>query len=141
MILNARDFIHIAHSRVDAFATGNGGNIFIDPILVVRNDDILAANAINGRGGNIEISAGAYIESAYSVTDVSSLANIPGTISNLTPDVDVAGNLAVLPEVFANIHLSIDKKCSAQIQRASSRFILGSRDSKPFAPGDYIPSY
>jgi large exoprotein involved in heme utilization and adhesion len=76
--------------------TGNGGNITIDPQFVVLNQSSIIAQAIEGHGGNITISANQFLQSADSIGSASSALGISGTIEIVGPRVDLNGALVEL---------------------------------------------
>src|SRR5260370_19035199 len=76
--------------------TGDGGNITIDPQLVILNHSRIKAEAIKGHGGNITITAGEFIPSSDSIISATSELGISGTVVINGPRVDVNGALVVL---------------------------------------------
>jgi hypothetical protein len=68
----------------------SGGNIRIDPRLVVLNRSAIRANADQGPGGNIDIIAGRLVRSADSVIEASSDLGIDGEITIRSPVEDLA---------------------------------------------------
>lgn len=90
-----------------AGGSGSGGDIFIDPDFVVLNKSRIVANAVEGNGGNITITAGRFLKSSDSVVEASSELGIDGQISISSPDADVTAGLAQLPGGLAeNVQLS-----------------------------------
>jgi large exoprotein involved in heme utilization and adhesion len=90
--LRARDFLHLVSSEITASVkgeTGNGGNIVIEPVLVVLNHSSIIASAIEGRGGNIVING----EIAVSTDSVVSARGKPALSGTL---VDVNDALVLL---------------------------------------------
>src|SRR5262249_23451649 len=60
--------------------TANGGNILIDPILVLLDNSAIVARAVGGNGGAIDIVTQLLLRSASSVIDASSQLGIAGRI-------------------------------------------------------------
>ena len=77
-----------------------GGNITInsDVVGLFNNSDI-TANAIEGRGGNINITTQGLFQDFSSTIDASSEENIDGTITINDPDVDPTSGIIELPSV------------------------------------------
>src|SRR3954467_10554834 len=64
-----------------AGGTGSGGNIFINPHLMVLDNSRIEGNPLRGAGGNIPIQAGQLIRTPDSVIRASSELGLSGTIS------------------------------------------------------------
>src|SRR4029077_7030937 len=97
--LHVRDFLYLVSSEITTSVkgqTGNGGNITIDPQLVILNHSRIVAEAIEGHGGKIMITAGEFIQSSDSIVSATSELGISGTIEINGPRVDVNGALVVL---------------------------------------------
>jgi hypothetical protein len=118
-----------------AGGTGSGGNIFIDPPLMVLDNSQIQANALRGGGGNITIQAGRLIRTPDSVIQASSQLGVSGTISIAAPNTDVAGSLVVLPETFLDASSELRETCAARSSRPSSSFTAGGRGGLPPDPG------
>jgi hypothetical protein len=118
-----------------AGGTGSGGNIFINPRLMVLDDSRIQANAQRGAGGNITIQAGQLIRSLDSVIQASSELGLSGTISIAAPDTDVAGSLIVLPGTLFNVSSELREACAARGGRPASSFAAGGRGGLPPDPG------
>ena len=81
--LNVGDFLYLVSSEISTSVkgeTGNGGNIAIDPQLMILNHSSIIAQAIEGHGGNITITADQFIPSSDSIVSASSELGISGTI-------------------------------------------------------------
>jgi large exoprotein involved in heme utilization and adhesion len=118
-----------------AGGTGNGGNIFINPYLMVLDNSRIEANAQRGAGGNITIQAGQLIRSPDSVIRASSELGLSGTISIAAPNTDVAGSLVVLPGTFFDASSQLRETCAARGGRPASSFTAGGRGGLPPDPG------
>ena len=97
--LHVRDFLYLVSSEITTSVkgeTGNGGNIAIDPQLMILDHSSIIAQAIEGHGGNITITAGLFIPSSDSVVSATSQLGISGTVEINGPRVDVNGALVVL---------------------------------------------
>jgi large exoprotein involved in heme utilization and adhesion len=103
--LHLRDLLYLVSSEISTSVkgkTGNGGNIAIDPQLVILNHSSIIAATIEGKGGNITITAGQLIPSADSIVSATSELGISGTVE-ISPRLDVplqGGELRALVAVL-----------------------------------------
>jgi filamentous hemagglutinin family protein len=118
-----------------AGGTGSGGNIIIDPPLMVLNNSRIEANAQRGAGGNITIRAGQLIRTPNSVIQASSAQSVSGTITVTAPNTDVAGSLVVLPGTLFDVSSELREACAARGGRPASSFNAGGRGGLPPDPG------
>jgi hypothetical protein len=114
---------------------GSGGNITIDPPLMVLDNSHIQANAQRGNGGNITIRAGQLIRTPDSVIQASSNRSVSGTITITAPNTDVAGSLVVLPETFFDASSQLREACAARGGRHANSFKAGGRGGLPPDPG------
>ncbi len=92
-------FIHLVDSQITTSVKGsfgNGGNITIDPQLIVLERSQIIAHAVLGHGGDIRITVGDFLPSADSLVSASSSLGISGTVEITGPRVDLNGSLVVL---------------------------------------------
>jgi large exoprotein involved in heme utilization and adhesion len=121
---------------------GNGGNINIDPRAVFLNNSKVIANAFTGSGGNIQITADNFIQSASSVVDASSQFGVQGTIVVESPENDIAGSLAQLPTNIVDVSGLLPERCAARHAGGpQSSFVLAGRGGLPTNPDNYLPSF
>jgi filamentous hemagglutinin family protein len=118
-----------------ASETGSGGNIVIEPPLMVLDGSRIQANAQRGAGGDITIRAGQLISTPDSVIKASSAESVSGTITITAPNTDVAGSLVVLPETFFDASSQLRETCAARGGRPTSSFAPGGRGGLPPDPG------
>ncbi|HEV2300055.1 MAG TPA: filamentous hemagglutinin N-terminal domain-containing protein, partial [Stellaceae bacterium] len=106
IILSIGDLLYLSGGEITTSSGGpgvasNGGNITIDPPLVVLADGSkIEANANGGNGGNIGIIANAYFASPDSIVTASSQKGISGTIAISGQLVGLNGALVVLPSAL-----------------------------------------
>ncbi|HBE51228.1 MAG TPA: filamentous hemagglutinin, partial [Cyanobacteria bacterium UBA11369] len=102
-----------------ASGTGNGGNITIEsPIIVgLQNSDIVA-NAVQGRGGNIQIITRGIFGLTYrpqltpeSDITASSQFGLSGTVAITNPEVDTRSFLVELPHNLVDPSQQISSGC------------------------------
>jgi filamentous hemagglutinin family protein len=120
---------------------GKGGNISIDPPVVVLNNTEINANAFGGPGGNVNITADVFLKSADSRITASSENNVPGTVNIQAPITDLTGSLAPLPEAVLQASSLMNQSCAARYSGGRiSSLVAGSREGLPLEPGGFMPS-
>jgi filamentous hemagglutinin family protein len=122
--IEAGELVYLLDSTISASVTtagiDAGGNITIDPRLVVLNRSTLRANAAAGNGGNIDITAGEFLRSADSILSVSSRLGIDGTIVIRSPIEDLLEDaVPVQAEPLSDDDL-VRRGCAAQRSRSGS---------------------
>ncbi|HZW26698.1 MAG TPA: filamentous hemagglutinin N-terminal domain-containing protein [Gallionella sp.] len=141
--LVSRDLIYLNYSDLTATVksgVGNGGNIFIDPQFVVLNNSNITANAFGGNGGNIQLIANNFFQSANSTVTASSQLGVSGSVSLNTHLTDLSGSLASLPMVYLDTTGLIKQRCAAQLDGKISTFVLAGRGGIPQEPTGLMPS-
>jgi large exoprotein involved in heme utilization and adhesion len=141
--LHVRDFLYLVSSEITTSVkgeTGNGGNITIDPQLVILDHSRIVAEAIEGHGGNITITAGEFIRSSDSVVSATSELGISGTIEINGPRVDVNGALVVLSTELRSAAEVLRESCAAQSGRPQSSLVEAGRGGLPQDPEATLPA-
>jgi hypothetical protein len=116
-----------------AGGAGSGGNITIDPPLMVLDGSRIEANAQRGAGGNITIRAGQLIRTPDSRVTASGSVN--GNITIAAPNTDVSSSLTVLPETLLDASSQLRVACAARGGRRASSLTAGGRGGLPPDPG------
>jgi large exoprotein involved in heme utilization and adhesion len=116
-----------------AGGTGSGGNIVIDPPLMVLDRSRIEANAFGGPGGNITIRAGQLIRTPDS--RITASGRVAGTITITAPNTDVSSSLTVLPETLFDASSQLRVTCAARGGRPGNSFTRGGRGGLPPDPG------
>jgi large exoprotein involved in heme utilization and adhesion len=114
---------------------GSGGNITIDPPLIVLDNSRIQANAQQGAGGKITIRAGQLIRTPDSVIQASSAQSVSGTITITAPNTDVSSSLTVLSETLFDASNQLREACAARGGRHANSFKAGGRGGLPPDPG------
>jgi large exoprotein involved in heme utilization and adhesion len=133
-----------------AFNEANGGDVNIDTNFIVAfpdgNNDIIA-NANQGEGGNIEITA----ESLFGIEerpkspitndiDASSEASLNGTVSITTPEIDALRGATQLPDKVVEAEQTTDEVCSNNPENGKPNGLTvrgrGGLPATPFEPLD-----
>jgi large exoprotein involved in heme utilization and adhesion len=151
--LNVRDLLlqrHDSQIATDARGgTGNGGNIVINGQFMVavpnENSDI-NANAVQGRGGNINIiTSGIYGQefrpsrTPRSDITASSDFGVNGTVQINTPDVDPSRGLTNLPQQLVDVSGLVDSSCAVAVSEESN-FVVTGRGGVPPSPNETLRS-
>ena len=143
--VNAGYMVNLIDSKITASVGGGpntvGGNITIDPQYVVLNDSQIIANAYEGKGGNIQITADVYLASPESIVDASSALGIDGMVDIRAPITNISGTLAPMQGSFLLSEALLRDRCIARIRGEKvSSFIISGRDGLPIRPGSVLPS-
>ena len=134
--------ITVTNSEVTANAGNNGGNISMNANEVILDASQITARAQIVSGGNIRISARAFISSSDTVIDVSvaDKFGVSGNVEIFSPDIDIAGSLAVLPESFTSRALALQESCAVKLPGDFSSFIVVGKGGIPIEPGGIMPT-
>ena len=75
---------------------GSGGNITIDPNVVVLQNSQVIAQAVQGAGGNITITTPLYLADFSSTVSASSERGVNGTVTIQSPNAPASGHIQPL---------------------------------------------
>ena len=152
--IKAKTLVHLRNNSAietsaaenDPNGRGSGGNITIDPkIVVLDGASSIRANAQRGKGGNIRITitdGGALFQSPDSIIDASAgPAGIDGTVEIIRTDSDVIRGTLVLPETFLDAAKLLSEKCMARTAAGASSFVVSGRAGVPPGPDALLPDY
>jgi len=131
--ITARDFVVLQDARITTSVqdgTGGGGDVTIDPQFVILDRSEIVANAFAGPGGNIRITAGTFLASPDSVIDASSQLGIDGNVVIASPNPELTGKLAALPQGFLNASELMADACLARTATEGS-FVVRPRGMLP----------
>lgn len=143
--LQVRDSIQVnGNSEISSTArgSGNGGNLIIDTgnFLVLLDRSRLSANAIAGRGGNINIDGrGLFICGDCQISATSELG-IDGVVDISTLDPDNQLEVVDLPQEVANPEQVVALSCQSQRGQQASEFIVTGRGGLPPRPSEPLGS-
>ncbi len=132
--VTAPNQVSLTNSLLSAEAGNDGGNISIDPVSVVLIDSQIIANAILGNGGNITIVTDVFLLNNTPITADSPLGT-PGQIEITSPDADLAGSLATLPDAALGSQTDVAEACAARLHGNRSSFVVVGRGGLPLEPG------
>ena len=136
--IRAGFMLHLTDSRITTSVgtgLGDGGNITIDPVLVILDNGRIVANAFGGRGGNISITTEQLIADPHSVVDASSALGIDGNVEISSPNTDVGANLGVLPATLFDASALMRDSCAVSAGAAAANSFVGvGRGGLPLDP-------
>lgn len=120
--IKADDYVDLQTSFIQANAgNGSGGNVTIDPILIVLKDSVVSADAGVGRGGNVRLISDLFFTFDSSVTASGTIAN--GTVNITAPELDLGAELITLPGSLVDAQYRLQERCAALLQGDFSSFI------------------
>ena len=117
---------------------GSGGNIFIDPKVVVLQGSTVTAQAVGGAGGNIRFVTPLFLADSASLVSASSQRGPSGTVTIQSPTSNLSGAVGQLVSKITPPQILIQNRCVASTPGAQSTFILAGRDTLPAEPGGWL---
>jgi len=119
---------------------GEGGDVNIRSELLLMNHGKITANADEGDGGAIFITADYFIKSADSPIEATSQRGNDGTVEIDAPDINISKGLIALPSTLLNASQWVRTPCEKRTVDDSSRFIIKGRDAVPARYDDFSAS-
>jgi large exoprotein involved in heme utilization and adhesion len=142
--VRATDSIRLVNSRINTSVEGGpatvGGNITIDPALMTLQNSQILAQATEGTGGNINITAGTFLADQTSLVDARSQWGLSGTVNIQSPVSSLSGTLATLPQRPMQIQNLLSQRCAAQASGQLSSLVVAGRERLPVEPGGWMMS-
>ena len=141
----AQKLVSLTNSSINTSVqkgNGDGGDIRIDPDLVVLNSSQVLADAFDGDGGRIFIRAGAFVQSADSLVRASSLgpgSGIDGEVIIESPDTDLAAGTSQLPQQYLDTSGLMKTACAAR-EGGLSSLVVTQIAGLPATPHGPLPS-
>jgi hypothetical protein len=122
-----------------AVGAGDGGDIRIDPELVLLARSDILARAFDGDGGNIFITADAFLADERSLVDATSQnGGIDGEIVIQSPEVDVASQVVQLPVDYRSADALMKSACATRRGQVGS-FVVAGYAGLPASPDGPLP--
>ena len=138
--INARDRFRLVNSQVNASAFLDGGNITIDPRLVLLQNSQILAQSIHGNGGNITITTPLFLSDQSSFVSASSQFGLNGTVTIQSPTSNLSGSLGTLTSKPSQVHNLLTQRCAALANGQASSFVVAGREQLPSDPGSWLTS-
>jgi large exoprotein involved in heme utilization and adhesion len=120
--------------------SGSGGNITIDPNLVLLQNSQIIAQAVQGVGGNISITTNLLLPDSTSLISASSQFGQQGNIVIQSPVSPASGKLVPLGQKPLIATSLLSQRCAALAGGSISSFTVAGRDSLPAEPGGWLSS-
>ena len=130
------------NSRISASATdgGTGGNISIDPQSVILQNSKILAQAAQGQGGTITITANLFLPDANSIVNADSGSGLNGTVTIQSPNAPASGKIQPLGNQPLQATSLLNQRCAALAGGEFSSFTVAGRDNLPTEPGSWLAS-
>lgn len=138
--INARDRFRLLNSQVNASAFLDGGNINIDPRLVLLQNSQILAQSIQGNGGNITITTPLFLSDQSSLVSASSQFGLNGTVTIQSPTSNLSGSLGTLTSKPSQADGLLTQRCAALANGQASSFVVAGREQLPADPGSWLTS-
>jgi filamentous hemagglutinin family protein len=144
VVVQATDSIRLVNSRISTSVQGgpetSGGNVTLDPAIVILQNSQVRAEAVEGSGGNINIIAGVFLADPSSVVSASSQFGLSGSVNIQSPVSSLSGSLAVLPQRVLESQPLLQQACASQGSGRLSSLVVSGRDTFPVEPGGWMIS-
>lgn len=141
--IRAVDRVRFVNSQLSASVgadRGNGGNITIDPKVVILQNSDIRAQAVEGRGGDITIRTPVFLADQTSLVDASSQFGLSGTVTIQSPTSNLSGTVKQLTTKPSETQALLQNRCVALAGGEQSTFIVAGRDALPSEPGVWLSS-
>ncbi len=141
IMIIADGIMQLENSRISTSVSlggGNGGNVTINPTIILLKQAVITANANQGRGGNINIGGNHVIQSPDTQIQASSRVNIDGAI-NITANEFDSNQLSKLSIPTLNVFSLLSSKCTQEKNRSYLALDLQNLNTVP-SEKNYIDS-
>lgn len=142
--VQATDSIRLVNSQINTSVQGgpttSGGNITIDPAIMTLQNSQILAQAVQGGGGNINITAGTFLADQTSLVSASSQFGLSGSVDIQSPVSNLSGTLATLAQRPLQAQPLLTQRCAAQVNGQLSSLVVAGRDALPVEPGGWLMS-
>ena len=141
--INASNLFRLVNSKVSSSVldgTGGGGNITIDPNVVVLQNSQILAQAIQGNGGNITITTPQFLADQTSLVSASSQFGLNGPVTIQRPTSNLSESLGPLTSKPSQTQSLLTQRCAALANGQASSFVVAGREQLPADPGGWLTS-
>ena len=140
----ANELVYLSDGQINASVHGatttTGGNIVIDPNFVILQNSQILAQATQGQGGNISITANTFLSDNLSLVSASSESGVNGTVSVQSPISQAGGKIVPLSRSTLEATALLSQRCAALGDGQYSSFVVVGREALPIAPGGWLAS-
>ena len=119
---------------------GSGGNITIDPKVVILQNSEVLAQADRGKGGDILITTPVFVADQSSRIDASTPFGLNGKVTIQSPTSNLSGTVGQLVSKTSPPQVLLQNRCVALAGGEQSTFLLSGRDALPAEPGGWLRS-
>jgi len=140
---NPNGTVQLTDSTISASVldgNGGGGSVNIDPQSVVLINSQILAQAVQGPGGNINITTNLLLPDSTSIISASSQFGQQGTVIIQSPISPASGKIVPLGQKPLLATSLLSQRCAAIAGGSISSFSLAGRDSLPVEPGGLLSS-
>jgi filamentous hemagglutinin family protein len=141
--IQAIDQVRLVNSTVSTSVlggAGSGGNISIDPNVVVLQNSQVIAQAVQGAGGNITITTPLFLADSSSLVSASSQFGLNGTVTIQSPTSNLSESLGTLTSKPSQAQSLLTQRCAALANGQASSFVVAGREQLPADPGGWLTS-
>ena len=143
--IRAVDRVRLINSEISSSVQGGastaGGNITIDPNVIVLQDSDVTAKAIQGAGGNITLTAPLFLADSTSLVDASSQFGVNGRVTIQSPTSNLSGSLGLLTSKPSQAQALLTQRCAVLVNNGqASSFVVAGREQLPSDPGGWLTS-
>ena len=141
--VRAIDRVRLVNSTISTSVlggSGTGGNITIDPNVVVLQNSQVIAQAVQGAGGNITITTPLFLADSNSLVSASSQFGLNGTVTIQSPTSNLSGSLGTLATKPRQAQSLLTQRCAALANGQASSFVVAGREQLPADPGGWLTS-
>ena len=117
-----------------ASGVGTGGNIVLTAPVIELDGATVTAEAFEGNGGNITITANHFVASPDSVVSAASDLGIDGEVQINSGDIDTVGEVEALDASFLDASKLLRASCAARATETGGSFVVVSRRGLPISP-------
>ena len=141
--IQAIDRVRLVNSSISTSVLGgggSGGNITIDPDVVVLQNSQVIAQAVQGAGGNITITTPLFLADFTNLVSASSQLGLNGTVTIQSPTSNLSGSLGPLNSKPSQAQALLTQRCAALANGQASSFVVAGREQLPADPGGWLSS-
>lgn len=141
--IQAIDHVRLVNSSISTSVlggSGSGGNITIDPNVVVLQNSQVIAQAVQGAGGNITITTPLFLTDSSSLVSASSQFGLNGTVTIQNPTSNLSSSLGTLATKPRQAQSLLTQRCAALANGQASSFVVAGREQLPADPGGWLTS-
>src|SRR4029079_13739968 len=138
---NPNGTVQLTNSTISASVldgTGGGGSVNIDPQYVVLQNSQILAQAVQGPGGNINITTNLLLPDSTSLISASSQFCQQGTGMRYSPISPASGKIVPLGQKPLLPTSLLSQRCAALSGGNISSFTVAGRDALPAEPGGWV---